>query len=288
MSNRKSRKQKQRVKERNKARIKELEELKAKALELESKISEQKKENFKQLNIRNLKILANTCNFVAPFIISTGITVGVFKLFGGGLPFHSDEITKYKTYNLDFQTNGYVRMDDKYITNRWFDDSLPSNTLVVYTPWKEQDGQYERFKREYNLDELTTLDLYNAVLDEDYNYVSENLKNYKVEKQVINKIDPKEVNNYFFEASLHILDKEDALKYNETDLKNMVITIIELALGLGIGGAKAYFRDFKFLYELREINYNYNYKISSIKLIKQELKDTNEKILSLTRNNGGN
>lgn len=125
MSNRKTRKEKILAEERNKNRksqIKELEELKLKALELESRIIEQKKENFKQLNIRNLKIFANACNFAAPFVISAGITVGVFRLFGGGLPFHSDEITKYKAYNLDFQTDGYVTMDDEYRTNRWFDD----------------------------------------------------------------------------------------------------------------------------------------------------------------------
>lgn len=290
MSNRKTRKEKILAEERNKNRksqIKELEELKLKALELESRIIEQKKENFKQLNIRNLKIFANACNFAAPFVISAGITVGVFRLFGGGLPFHSDEITKYKAYNLDFQTDGYVTMDDEYRTNRWFDDSLPSNTLVVYTPWEEQDGKYVRFKREYDIGKLTTLDLYNAVLDEDYNYISENLKEYKEEKQVVNEIDQKEDNDYFFEASLHMLDKEDVLKYNETDLKNMVITIIELVLGLGIGGAIAYFRDFEFFYELRRVNNNYSYKISSIKPMKQELKDTNEKILSLTRTKGG-
>lgn len=290
MSNRKTRKEKILAEERNKNRksqIKELEELKLKALELESRIIEQKKENFKQLNIRNLKVFANACNFAAPLVISAGITVGVFRLFGGGLPFHSDEITKYKAYNLDFKTDGYVTMDDEYRTNRWFDDSLQSNTLVVYTPWEEQDGKYVRFKREYDIGKLTTLDLYNAVLDEDYNYISENLEEYKEEKQVVNEIDQKEDSDYFFEASLHMLDKEDVLKYNETELKNIVITIIELVLGLGIGGAIAHFRDFEFLYELRRVNRDYNCKFSPIKPMNQELKDTNEKILSLTRTKGG-
>lgn len=287
MSNRKTRKEKIKSERRRQDQIKELEQLRAKALELQTRINKQKLENFKQLNIRNLKFFANTCNFVAPFVLTAGITVGAFRIFGGGLPFHSDEIIKYKVYNMDFQTNGYVTMDDEYRTNRWFDDSLPSNTLVVYTPWEEQDGQYVRFKREYDVGKLTTLDLYNAVLNEDYNYIAENLEDYKEEKQVANEIDPTDDNNYYFEASLHMLDKGDALKYNETDLKNMVITIIELVLGLGIGGAIAYFRDFEFLYELREVNDNYSYKVSSIKPMKQELKDTNEKILSLTRTKGG-
>lgn len=120
MSNRKTKKQKQLAKERNKAhndQIKQLEELRVKALELESKISDQKKENFKQFNIRNLKVFANTCNFIAPFILSAGITASIFKLFGGGFPFHLDEITKCKAYHLDFQTNGYVTMTDEYKEN---------------------------------------------------------------------------------------------------------------------------------------------------------------------------
>jgi len=137
------------------------------------------------------------------------------------------------------------------------------------------------------IEKLTTLDLYNAVLDENYNYITENLKNYKEEKQVINKIDLTDDNNYFWKASLHMLNQEDILKYNETDLKNIVITIIELVLSLGIGGAIAYFRDFEFLYELKEINDNYNSQILSFENLQQELKDTQEKILSLTKTNGG-
>ncbi len=291
MSNRKTRKQKilaQKREEIRKTKIKELEELKLKVLELENKISEQKKENFKQFNIRNLKVFANACNFAAPFVISTGITIGLFKLFGGGFPFHSDEITKYKVYNLDFQTEGNITMDEEYRTDQLFDELLPDNSLVIYTPWEEQDEQYIRYKREYNLEDTTTLDLYNAVLDEDYNYISLNLKDYQEEKQIVNEINPEEKNGYFMEASLHMFNKEDVLKYDETALKNIVITIIELVLSLGIGGAIAHFRDFDFRYELRQTNEYYAYKIYAIEPLKQELEETNEKILSLLRKKGGN
>ena len=291
MSNRKTRKQKilaQKREEIRKTKIKVLEELKLKVLELENKISEQKKENFKQFNIRNLKVFANACNFAAPFVISTGITIGLFKLFGGGFPFHSDEITKYKVYNLDFQTEGNITMDEEYRTDQLFDELLPDNSLVIYTPWEEQDEQYIRYKREYNLEDTTTLDLYNAVLDEDYNYISLNLKDYQEEKQIVNEINPEEKNGYFMEASLHMFNKEDVLKYDETALKNIVITIIELVLSLGIGGAIAHFRDFDFRYELRQTNEYYAYKIYAIEPLKQELEETNEKILSLLRKKGGN
>lgn len=290
MSKRKTRKEKLKQEQRNKTRksqISELEELKSKALQLESKIIEQKKENFKQLNIRNLKVFVSTCNFLAPFVISANIIIGLFSLFYGGLPFYLDEITKYKVYNLDYQTNGDIAMDDEYITNRWVDNSLPENTLVTYTPWELQDGQYVRYKREYDVGKLITLDLIGAVIDEDYNYITENLEKYKEEKQVTNEINSTEDNNYFLEASLHMLDKENVLKYNETDLKNKVITIIELVLSLGIGGLIAYYRDFSYLYALKRIKNNYIERIEPLESMKQELKETNEKVLSLSKTKGG-
>ncbi len=291
MSNRKTRNQKQqseqrRIKER-KSQIKELQNLREKTIQLEKQIAEQRAENFKQLNIRNLKIFGNTCNFVAPFVITAGLTVGVFKMCGGGLPFHTDKITKYKLYDLDYQTNGYVTMDESYRTNGLFDDNLPSNELTIYTPWKCENSQYTRYKREYDIDKLNSLELFNAVLEEDYSYIEENLKDYKEEKQTVNSIDETEKMDYFFEASLHMLDKNDTLKYNETDLKNIVITIVELILGLGIGGTIAYFRDFEYLWELKRTNNDYNYRIKAIKPMQEELALTNEKILSLSRTKKG-
>lgn len=282
MSNRKTRKQKQQLEQR-KSRIKELQDLKEKKLQLEKQISEQKAENFKQLNIRNLKIFGNTCNFVAPFVITAGLTVGVFKMFGGGLPFHTDEITKYKLYNLDYQTNGYVTMEESYRTNGLLDDDLPSNELTIYTPWKYENSQYTRYKREYDIDKLNSLELFNAVLEEDYSYIEENLKDYKEEKQTVNSIDETEKMDYFFEASLHMLDKNDTLKYNETDLKNIVITIVELILGLGISGTIAHYRKYNYLWKLERTNQDYNYRIKAIKPMQEELTLTNEKILSLSK-----
>lgn len=290
MRNRKTKKQKQQAEQRRlkerKIQIRELQELREKAVQLEKKITEQKIENFKQLNIRNLRIFGNTCNFLAPFVISVGLTVGAFRLFGGGLPFHTDEIVKYKAYSLDYKTNEYVMMDETYRTNRWFDDDLPSNMLMIYTPWEYKDNQYMRYKREYDISQLSTLDLFDAVLEEDYDYITKNIKDYNEEIQIANSIEETEGQDYFFEASLHMLDTEDTLKYNETDLKNTIITIIELILGFGIGEAVAYFRDFEYLWELRSVNSSYRYRIRSIKPMQEELVITKEKILSLSRRIG--
>lgn len=290
MSKRKTRKEKVIASERKMAldaQIKELEALKDKVLELEKTIAYRKKENFKQLNIRNLKVFASTCNFLAPFIVSTGLIVGVVYIGGGFLPFHIDEITTYKDYSLNFQTNGYVTMNEEYNPHEWYNETTSSsNKLTLYTPWELQDDYYIRFKREYNIGKLTTLDLYNAVLTEDYDYINENLKDYKEEKQIINEINLDE-NDYFLEASLYVTDIEDSLKYDETVLHDRVMAIIESVIGPLLGSGVAFSRNFKYLSKLKQINENYNYSIKNIESLEKELKETNVKILSLTQNEDG-
>lgn len=283
MSKRRTKKKKIAAQRRANARrqeIKKLEELKT---TLEAKLEEQEKEKFKQFHIRNLKIVGNTCNFFIPFVLSAGVTVGIFKLFGGGVPFYLDNITKYKVYTLDFDTNAYVKKEDEYIVL----DELESNSLVVYSPWEGQDSQYIRFKREYMIGTLETLDLYNAVLNGDYSYIEQNVTDYKEEIQTSNKINEEEQNDYIINASLNILDKGDTLLFSETDLRNIVITIIEVVLGIGIGGLIAWKRDFDYIFEVQKVNSNYQCIIRSLNSTKEKIEDTNQKILLLSKLIGG-
>lgn len=262
------------IKER-KEKIKELEELKLKVSQLESDILFQKKENFKQFNIRNLKVFAQTCNLLAPFVISTEITIGLIKYLGAGYPFYLDDITSYKHYDMDYQTNGELFIEESYKIGS------SDNSLTIYTPYEHTNEGYVRYKREYKVDGLKTFDLWNAILDENYNYINENLTDYKEEKQTINKISDNQTNDYFIEAKLCIEDKDDILKTKESKKRNITVTIIDLVLGLGIGTAITIYRDFNYLYEINDINERYRFRIKSIKSIEQDLEETNEKILSL-------
>lgn len=261
--------------------LKKLKELKKEISVLESQLKEAKKTKVKQFHIRNLKVFANTCNFIAPFVVCSGLTVGLFALFGGGTPIRVDEVTKYKTYNMEYQTNGVINIDEEYKTSRWFDDPLPSNVLTIFTQWELQDNQYVRYKREYKMGTLTTLDLYNAVLEENYDYINNNLKDYDEEKQIINKIYMNEENNYKMKASLHIMNKDDFLKYDETMMKNIVISIIEVILGLGLGSLIAKNRDFDFLYEVKGNNYDYKKYTSVVENTELALEVANKKLLYL-------
>ncbi len=238
---------------------------------------------FKAFNHRNIDFVGTTCKLLAPFVITAGITVGVFKVFGGGFPFHRDAKIEYKTYSLDYSSIGYVSTDEEYKTNMDYQYSLPSNSLVIYTPWVYENGQYIRFKREYNLDNTVILNLFDAVLAEDYEYVSENLKVYRESKQIANRIDVNEYNGYFFEASLNTQDKADFLKYSETELKNIIITIVEMIITLSVGIAFNYYRKryaeesskFDYMWDLHQINFHYKsqyeHTIDKINIMKRDL-----------------
>lgn len=293
MSNRKNKKQRIQAEQKKinnsnpqindrKSQIKELKILKEKAIKLEKEIVTQKKENKKQLRIRNLKIFANTCNFAAPFVISAGLTVGAFKLFGGGYPFHIDEITKYKEYKLDYKTNGYVMMDESYRE----EERVSSNELIIYTPWEYKEGKYIRYKREYNIGELSSLDLFDIVLEEDYSYIKENLKDYKEERQEASNISEINGQDYFFEANIHFMDKSNILTHDETKLKNTVITVIECIIGGLIGTIATAMRNYSYLCRIRQNNLDYHCNIVAIKPMEEELELTNNKILLLSKKEG--
>jgi hypothetical protein len=122
--------------ETKKYKIGKLKELKS---VLEKELEENKKKRIIEFNKRNIKFVYHTFKFLLPYLLSTGLTVGGFNLIGKGLPFHLDQINKYKVYNLDYDTMGYVTMDEEYIDLH--KENVPSSSLVIYSPWEEQDGQ---------------------------------------------------------------------------------------------------------------------------------------------------
>jgi hypothetical protein len=157
----------------------------------------------------------------------------------------------------------------------------------MYTPWEYKDNQYVRYKREYDIDEININDLINAILDEDYVYIQEYIKEFKEEIQITNIVPENESDDYFFDVSLHKFDRTDSLIYDETELRNIIVTIVDLVLGLGIGYAVAASRYFYLSDELSGVNQTYRQRIKSIDLLVKELNITNDKIHSLSLKNGG-
>ena len=266
----------------NSHKVQELKDIK---LQLENKLEKQKKDKIKKWHIRNLKIVKSTCKFLVPFVISTGITVGTVKLFGGGYPFHLDKIKKYKLYQLNYDTNGCIEMNEEYIKWGIF-STLDSNSLVVYSKWQEENGKYTRYKREYEIGNLKSKELLDAILNKDYSYIENKLTNFKEEIQITNQINEKQINDYIIEANLYILDKDDTLVYDELYLTNIITTFADIIFGLVVGGLISREKYYNYKYEIRMAINGYKYIIESVQETTEELEKTNQKILSLSKFGG--
>ncbi len=256
---------------------KEIERLENLKNELETMLGKEKNKKFKNL-IKSGHIFGYVFKFLAPFVLTSGLTAGASKLLGGGYPFYVDNITKYKTYSLDFDTLGSITEIEEYATKKWYASSI--NSLIVYFPWQEQNGQYTRFIRKYDVKHLTSLALYEAIMNANYDYLEQNMMNYTEEIETSNYIDLAMPNDYTIKASLKFWDKEDTLVYKESDFKNICVTLITIILGLFGGVLWNYHFGFSSLDDIRN---TFNGNEASIK---SQLDFVNQEILSLKRKDG--
>ena len=265
-------------KEKNEREIQIL-KLQEQAESLRKELAKQRIERVKQFNIRNLKIVAKTGRFLLPLVVTTSIISGLAFGLGGGLPFYVDDIKMHRVYSLEYQTDSKPYMVKEFSTTT----SFSPNELTILTPWEFQDNQYVRYKRVYNFDEVKDLKLLDAILEENFEYVSKNVKDYKEEKQVANSIVESEKNDYFFQASVHILDEEDILKAPESNSDNAVITTLDLVFGLLLGLVVMVEDDYDYSWEVKRVNNRYYAVVKGIKKKKKELTEINQKILTLSK-----
>lgn len=179
--------------------------------------------------IKNLRLMKKKCEFVAPYILSTGIIIGAFKVLGHGFPFIIDENKKHKLYTLETTQNGNVMITEEYAKYGLF-DNLPNSKIIIYTPWEQEGEKYIRTKKQYVIDELTSVEIYYAVLNKDYEYITNNLKDYKEEKQIVTDIYHVEPNDYIIDSKLYVTDNNDTQIQYESNIHNIMITISEIAL----------------------------------------------------------
>ena len=218
-------------KKQRKSDLKKLEELEHEKVSCEEEYILAKDALFKSYHIRNLSICKRTIRLLLPVFITSGLTIGGFKLFGGGYPFYQDQNKKYKTYNLDYKSSSYSELEESYKKAPWYDYQLPDSNLTIYTPWEEKEGSYVRTKREYEFSGYDLLEVYNAVINEDYDYLIESLSNYTEEVQKSNtKLFDDENNKVTVDASIHGRDKSDYILTPESNSKNLVVTILELII----------------------------------------------------------
>jgi hypothetical protein len=263
-------------------KLKKQQELKV----LEDKLQELKEEkrarqirNLKNLGIRNLKFFGYACNFIMPYVVTAGITIGAFKIFNGGLPFAKDDIIKYKMINLESDASENILVEEKYQENHWYSDAIPSSSLQIVYPWIESPGVgYTQVTRYYDVS--TSTELINAIIEKNIEKINELLPKYDEEIKQTNEYKNTDEKPTII-ANIHFLNKKDVLKYSESDLKNIIITSTEILLTFIIGSIVAYFRHFNIIISIKDTNQQY--KIESTKTLNNEIIKTGALIRKLKK-----
>ena len=83
--------------------------------------------------IKNLRLMKKKCKFVAPYILSTGIIIGAFKVLGHGFPFIIDENKKHKLYTLETTQNGDVMITEEYAKYGLFNNINSAINKIINT-----------------------------------------------------------------------------------------------------------------------------------------------------------
>jgi len=253
---------------------KELDYLKIRIDEQNSLINKEK-----YLNI--IKKFVSVCNFAAPFIITSGLTIGGIKFFGGGFPVVIDDISKSKKYTLEAEFNGDIEVKEEYIKTKVFFEDLDTNKLRVYFPYiLEDNGEYKRVIRDYKM--LDVFEVYKSLLNNDINSLLFNVVEYNeiVEKtKVINEED----NKYYVEAFINYIDYSNTLMVPETEFKNLLITLTSLILSFSISGYIMKCRDFRLKPSLRKVDSEYENLLQYKESLELRYAECENKILSLKK-----
>ena len=287
MSKRKTRKEKIKSQERlefNRIEIKKLEE---DLIIIEHKINDYENKKIKNACLKNLKIFGSVCNFMMPFVIISGITVSGVNYCGFGFPFIKDDIKKLKKYTLDYETNGNIESEERYLMNNIFDSpAISYNELTIYSPWTlTEDNLYERTIKSFDVDyDTSSVSLYNAILNEDIERIEKIFPNYTLETETTNQISS--INDdYIIDAHLDFLDSKDILTYKENSSTNIFVTFLELLICLGIPSFISYRRSFSLVDSIKNINKKYESQKEELRDLYEQLDQKQKRITNLS--NGG-
>lgn len=256
----------------------ELLKLEVQKRDIEEKLILSKKQNQKNMCIKNLKIFGGVCNKLVPYVLVGTLSVGALKAMGGGLPFKKDTVTISKTYFVESKIDGEINARETYSFI-----SSSSNKLILYFPWKlGNDSLYYRKIREYDSSILSDVKLYEAILTNNIAYIT-NMSQYKERIETSNYIGTnlESDNDYIIDAYIVVCKEDEVINYIENDESNNFTTMLNVLITIAAGAFINKHRKFRLKYYIQ--NLNQTYPITDLSPLKEELTTVKTKILSLQK-----
>ena len=184
--------------------------------------------------VKNLKISLKVAQLVAPYVISSGVVIGVPKLAGLGLPFYRDNIEYPAAIMKEFDTLGNKSIKTQYSS---FESS--TNLIRHYTELKKEDtGVYTRQIETYEMDEKDSEEIEKIMkADIDYDNLNEILGepssvSYETKSNPTNEeLKAKD----YLQAVVYSIDYDDTVVKKESIEDNIGLTVLEVPLCLFLG-----------------------------------------------------
>ena len=186
--------------------------------------------------MKKVKLFKSILNLSAPFCVTTTIVVGVVKFFGGGFPFISDNVTKYKCSTLRCVSNEIIEDNSSYETELSYDSKEKNfnNELTIYSPWTLEDNKYHRTIKYYDLSSIKDINLYRAIKSSDFDFINTNYCDFDEEIEYINKI-TKNYDDNLIDANIYFIDESDSIIEKESSGRNYFITSLEMLFAVPMG-----------------------------------------------------
>lgn len=175
-----------------------------------------------------LKLFKSIGKITLPYVITTTATVVTVKLFGGGLPFVRDDITKYKYYTLKGSNSSIVDIHESYQdsndSQRKYD-----NTITTYSTWQNDNNKYYRIIRKYTFDNISDKKILDAFYNSDDEYFQSVCDEFTKEEEYSSKV-PDLYKKPITEGEIAFWDKDDGIVNKESNKRNFFITFSELSV----------------------------------------------------------
>lgn len=251
-------------------------EMKKEINKLETQLKYIKLINLKIKAIKNLKISLKVSQAAAPYILCCSIIAGTFKLTGLGLPFYNgDKFNHISQKMKEFDNLGNIRYEQQY---QPFEND--ENVLYYHTNWQPSDEQfYSRDIQTYKLGELKEEDilkLFNLQEQELNDILGDPIK---ISKEISNNIEKELSTDIYFQAVIYSTDSNDYITEKETNLQNIIITILYIFITtipcFGISGFRYFFSSFNLKNEIYKIKFQYKPLYEENIKMKLEIKKDN-------------
>ncbi len=196
--------------------------------DLEERINNLGKENFKRATIRNIKIFGRFMQMIAPYLLAFILPfVGQSFLFD--IPFYPEDVRQNNCYMMNLDNKGIISYQNQY---KSFNDD--NSRLYIYGKWEKDNNEfYSRTVNTYSIENLT-IDKVKELMGKDVltveDILGEPISSVKEHKNILTE---EELNdNGYIKATKYYEDTDDYIIVKQGIGENIILSLLYVASSL--------------------------------------------------------